>query len=548
MNNDRNDDQFRFNKLYQLLGDEVNQIYNDNSNSVFLNDENTNNQEIKDELFNDNENIFEENTQSDMDTSKVETPVNDIFNIFNNAPNDSEYYQKLNTNNSDVSSVNNNIESNVVNTDNLLDDKTNDLIYSEPVNIEINNNALEDIAPQSINTDNKDNADIDNSVTKTNKNEFRNITLIDKREFNDGLDGIDDGKKSLIDIITSKNAVLILAIIAFIVVSVLTIKTFNFGKVVDIYNEYTTERDRPGVTDTNIYGGDEIDAETLRKVAASELIDCIKSPINTDELPDSVKSVIDEINTYYKRNNAYYAFAYKDIFTGFTVTYNENGNIFAASTIKAPVNIYLYEKASEGEIDLDKELTYTGNYYTDGTGVLKNEKFNSKYTIRKLSEYAIRKSDNIAHNMLMDEIGRKNIKNFWQGKGTSIILTGNDNWGLINAHDAMIYMKELYTFYVNNEEYGTELMENFLNASTKFITSKNNYKVANKSGWSGFAQHDVSIIFAENPYIVVALSNLGYDNSYMSYFNKASELANNLHQEYWKYKMNMCSNIKQYSD
>ena len=55
MNNDRNDDQFRFNKLYQLLGDEVNQIYNDNSNSVFLNDENTNNQEIKDELFNDNE-------------------------------------------------------------------------------------------------------------------------------------------------------------------------------------------------------------------------------------------------------------------------------------------------------------------------------------------------------------------------------------------------------------------------------------------------------------------------------------------------------------
>ena len=545
MNNDRNDDQFRFNKLYQLLGDEVNQIYDDNSNSVFLNGENTNNQEIKEELFSDNENIFEDNTQLDMDTSKVEAPVNDIFNIFNNAPNDSEYYQELNTNNNYVSSVNNNIESNVVNTDNLLNDKANDI---EPVNIEINNNALEDINPQSINTDNKDNVDIDNTVNKINKNEFRNITLIDKREFNDGLDGIDDGKKSLINIITSKNTVLILAIIAFIVVSVLTIKTFNFGKVVDIYNEYTTERERPGVTDTNIYGGDEIDAETLRKVAASELIDCIKSPINTDELPDSVKSVIDEINTYYKRNNAYYAFAYKDIFTGFTVTYNENGNIFAASTIKAPVNIYLYEKASEGEIDLDKELTYTGNYYTDGTGVLKNEKFNSKYTIRKLSEYAIRKSDNIAHNMLMDEIGRKNIKNFWQGKGTSIILTGNDNWGLINAHDAMIYMKELYTFYVNNDEYGTELMDNFLNASTKFITSKNNYKVANKSGWSGFAQHDVSIIFAENPYIVVALSNLGYDNSYMSYFNKASELANNLHQEYWKYKMNMCGNIKQYSD
>ena len=541
MNNDRNDDQFRFNKLYQLLGDEVNQIYDDNSNSVFLNDENTNNQEIKEELFSDNKNIFEEsidNTaqqnnkvisypenladnviQQDSNelTSQVEVPVNDVFNIFNDAPNDSEYYQELNT---PVEPI-------------------------EPLSVHIDNNIIQNIKEESTSIDTV--TEVVDNQSIVNKNEYRNTTLIDKREFNDGLDGIDDGKRNIIDIINSRNTILVLAIIAVIVVGILTIKAFHFGRVVDIYNEYTTEREKTG-SDTNIYGGDEIDSETLRKAAASELIDCIKSPINTDELPDSVKSVIDEINTYYKRNNAYYAFAYKDIFTGFTVTYNENGNIFAASTIKAPVNIYLYEKASEGEIDLDKELTYTGNYYTDGTGVLKNEKFNSKYTIRKLSEYAIRKSDNIAHNMLMDDIGRKNIKNFWQGKGTSIILTGNDNWGLINAHDAMIYMKELYTFYVNNDEYGTELMDNFLNASTKFITSKNNYKVANKSGWSGFAQHDVSIIFAENPYIVVALSNLGYDNSYMSYFNKASELANNLHQEYWKYKMNMCSNIKQYSD
>lgn len=541
MNNDRNDDQFRFNKLYQLLGDEVNQIYDDNSNSVFLNDENTNNQEIKEELFSDNKNIFEEsidNTaqqnnkvisypenladnviQQDSNelTFQVEVPVNDVFNIFNDAPNDSEYYQELNT---PVEPI-------------------------EPLSVHIDNNIIQNIKEESTSIDTV--TEVVDNQSIVNKNEYRNTTLIDKREFNDGLDGIDDGKRNIIDIINSRNTILVLAIIAVIVVGILTIKAFHFGRVVDIYNEYTTEREKTG-SDTNIYGGDEIDSETLRKAAASELIDCIKAPINTDELPDSVKSVIDEINTYYKRNNAYYAFAYKDIFTGFTVTYNENGNIFAASTIKAPVNIYLYEKASDGEIDLDKELTYTGNYYTDGTGVLKNEKFNSKYTIRKLSEYAIRKSDNIAHNMLMDDIGRKNIKNFWQGKGTSIILTGNDNWGLINAHDAMIYMKELYTFYVNNDEYGTELMDNFLNASTKFITSKNNYKVANKSGWSGFAQHDVSIIFAENPYIVVALSNLGYDNSYMSYFNKASELANNLHQEYWKYKMNMCSNIKQYSD
>ena len=557
MNNDRNDEQFRFDKLYQLLGDEVNQIYDDKSNSVFLNDQNTTtSQEVKKEevIFSDNEEVFappvinnnvvinnlrpiiseipkvEESTEipdeveestdevqivNNEVSSQEQEPVNDIFNIFNDAPNDSEYYQELNTPPESL----------------------------EPVSVHIDNNIIQEVKEEPISidtiTENVDN----NPVVNTNV--VRNKTLINKREFNDGLDEIDDGKKSFIDIITSRNTILILAIIAVIVVGILTIKIFHFGRVVDIYNEYTTEREKPG-SDTNVYGGDEIDSETLRKVAATELIDCIKSPIDTNELPESITSIINEMNAYYKKSDAHYAFAYKDIFTGFTVTYNESGNIFAASTIKAPVNIYLYEKASKDELDLDKELTYTGNYYTDGTGVLKNEKFNSKYTMRTLSQYAIRNSDNIAHNMLMDELGRKNVKNFWLDKGTNIILTGNDNWGLINAHDAMIYMKELYTFYINNEEYGTELMDNFLNAKTKFITSPNSYKIANKSGWSGFAQHDVAIVFADNPYILVALSNLGYDNSYMSYFNKASSFANSIHQEYWKYKMNKCSNIKQH--
>ena len=89
-------------------------------------------------------------------------------------------------------------------------------------------------------------------------------------------------------------------------------------------------------------------------------------------------------------------------------------------------------------------------------------------------------------------------------------------------------------------------MNNFLNARPKFISGKNNYKVANKSGWSGSAIHDVSIVFAENPYIVVALSNLGATDIYMSYFNKVNNLTYKLHTEYWKYKMSSCGLINQY--
>ena len=177
---------------------------------------------------------------------------------------------------------------------------------------------------------------------------------------------------------------------------------------------------------------------------------------------------------------------------------------------------------------------------------LKKKKFNTKHDIRTLSRYSTVASDNAAHNMLMDHFGRKNMLEFWKTKGTTAIFTARNNWGITNANDATIYMEELYRFYLEDEVYGQELMNNFLNSSPKFIKGKNGYKIASKSGWAGTAVHDVSIVFADNPYIVVALSNLGETDYYMSYFNKVNDLAYKLHTEYWKYKMDVCSNINQY--
>ena len=117
-----------------------------------------------------------------------------------------------------------------------------------------------------------------------------------------------------------------------------------------------------------------------------------------------------------------FAYTYKDIYTGFTVSYNANQNIFAASSIKAPTDIYVYEMASLGKINLDDALTYTANYYNNGSGVLKSKPVNTNYTIRTLLEYSTVTSDNAAHNMLMDAYGRENMLRFWQEKGTTAYL------------------------------------------------------------------------------------------------------------------------------
>jgi len=443
------------------------------------------------------------------------------------------------------------------NYNNNMNNSNNNLFYNNQTQVFNKENAIEPkiIEPTPIKINNL----IQNNNVYENKNEIINnenqknrALLIKEKTKNNQAATFDDGidteytKKTIKDILVNKKLLSIIMILIFISVCILVVKAFYLGNKVDTYEEFFTTIEKKAEEFVKIYEGSEIDNEVLKKVAASELINCINSKVEVDKLPDSINNIIKEINNYYNQSNNYFSFKYKDIFTGFSVSYNENQNIFTASTIKAPKDIYLYEMASLGKIDLNKELTYTGNYYNSGSGILKNKNVNTKYSVKNLIEFSTVYSDNIAHNMLMDEFGRNNMYDFWYIKGATAIFSANNNWGVTNAHDASIYMEELYRFYVENDEYGEILMNNFINARPKFISGKNNYVIANKSGWSGSAIHDVSIIFADNPYIIVALSNLGDTDYYMSYFNKANDFAYRLHTEYWKYKMDICNNINQY--
>ena len=332
----------------------------------------------------------------------------------------------------------------------------------------------------------------------------------------------------------------------FILISFITIKNYSYSYKLEQYEEDVINYDKNIDATVKIYEGN-IENELHKNNAALDLVNCINSKVDINNLPSNIQNVVDKINKFYNDSPNHFAFAYKDLHTGFSVTYNESQQVFTASTIKAPTDLYIYEMASLGKINLDEELTYTSHYYNPKSGKLKYNPFDTKYTVRELLRLSTVYSDNAAHNMLEDKFGRVNMLNFWKEKGTEYIFSQNTNWGVLNAHDAVIYMEELYNFYLSNEEYGGAIIENFKNASPKFIKGKNNYPVANKSGWGNTSIHDVSIIFAENPYIIVALSTLGKTEIYNAYFEKANDLAYELHTEYWKYKTESCNNIKQYN-
>ena len=345
-------------------------------------------------------------------------------------------------------------------------------------------------------------------------------------------------ENKIVVFLTRKSLLRVLSVLLFIFVCFLTIKTMYYKSKFLVIRSREEEEAK-----ISIYEDESVN--DIKKTAVNEYISCINKPIDKNNMSKGIKNVISKINSYYGGSYNYFAFKYVDIYTGFSVSYNENQKIFAASTIKAPTDLYIWEMASLGKINLDDKLKYSLKYYNNGSGKLKNGKFNVYYSVRDLLKYSTIDSDNAAHNMLTDKFGRKKMLKFWKEKGTKAIFKQNSNWGSTSAHDAAIYMKELYRFYSEDKEYGEAAMNNFLKAHPKFISNPKGYKIANKAGWSGSIAHDVAIVFADNPYIVVALSNLG-EKSYSAYFKKVSDLAYELHTEYWKHKMELCGNIKQY--
>ncbi|MBQ8192611.1 MAG: serine hydrolase [Bacilli bacterium] len=327
--------------------------------------------------------------------------------------------------------------------------------------------------------------------------------------------------------------------LSFILVSVVVYKALNLRNKVDKYEDIENQIEEKMETEIKINYQEKNNTSQLTGAAA--LSSCLKQPLTEEEITDELLKMTKSLEDIFNSSNYNFAFKYKDIYTGFSISYNSSQPIFAASTIKAPEAIYIYEQAEKGTINLNDTITYTSGYYSNGTGVLKNTKFGVDYTIRKLVSYSIIHSDNAAHLMLNNKYKSDNMYNYWTNLGTNTIFKSKGSWGNITADDATIYMEELYKYYINNNQYSEELLNYFTKSWKVISTPNNNLKIASKSGWSKNSLHDTALIFDENPYTLVILTNRGYVD-YQSFFNKVSTLIYNFHKEYWNEKTKLCNN------
>jgi len=220
------------------------------------------------------------------------------------------------------------------------------------------------------------------------------------------------------------------------------------------------------------------------------------------------------IQRYFGMFDGRYGLTFVDIESGNSFDIAAYDQYIAASTSKLPINLYLFKKIAEGELDFDIVMEYLEEDLEYGTGRIIKGNYGDKYTVAQLVEYSLVYSDNCAINMIIRLCGRDNILNYMMDLGATI------NYGLRHRScpaDMAIFAMELYDRYTENPDlYG--IMVNHLE-NTVFNDRINLYlpddvPVAHKIGnyVKENAYNDVGIVFTGRPYIVSLMSEQTNEN------------------------------------
>jgi beta-lactamase class A len=245
-------------------------------------------------------------------------------------------------------------------------------------------------------------------------------------------------------------------------------------------------------------------------ISATSDTDDTKPPIDKKIIRD-FSSLKSDIENYISGFQGQYGVYFIDLVNIGEFGINDTDIYVAASTVKIPINLYLFEKFQEGSINPDGTMIYNKSIDNEpGTGRIQNMKNGSKFTIRRLSELSIKESDNVATNMLIRLLGKQNYKDFMRSSGGTIVTDKNVSC----PKDMATYMKKVYEFEKSDKAFGDELINSLENTIFNDRIPKllpKEVKVAHKIGnyWGeswGIALHDVGIVYGENDYILAVMS------------------------------------------
>lgn len=230
-----------------------------------------------------------------------------------------------------------------------------------------------------------------------------------------------------------------------------------------------------------------------------------------EPLYDNSIDIMERISNYLEYDINSTSFIYYNLKSEEILSFNEDLYMNAASLYKLGLNLVVYNMVDNGEVTLDDLVYYSPWQFQSGTGILQYDTSFGALPLGVLLEYSIKYSDNIAATMIYSYIGGWN--NF---KWRLFELLGIDYGNYDNITSARVEFEALKYLYNNkdNPNYAT-LIENMKNTDfhdrlDKYLTYD---EVAHKIGSDEGYTHDVGIVFTDEPYIIVMMTDNVYNGA-----------------------------------
>ena len=206
----------------------------------------------------------------------------------------------------------------------------------------------------------------------------------------------------------------------------------------------------------------------------------------------------------------------RNLTTGAGAGLNADRRFAAASLFKLPVLVEVYKQQRLGRFSWDDELTVGREHWTDGSGVLQ-ARVGQRFKISELLRLMIDESDNIAANILTDQVGVASINQTMDAMGlrnTRVIDRVRENSQPTTSADDMGRLLETIgtgrLVDAQTSEEAIRLLErkqanSWLADGLPWWT-----KLAHKWGDVPNARHDAGIIFTpRNQVVLVVLTENG---------------------------------------
>lgn len=238
----------------------------------------------------------------------------------------------------------------------------------------------------------------------------------------------------------------------------------------------------------------------------------LKKPLPAAPLPEPDYGPLrQELSQYIQGQGGRIGVYFCDIRSGASFGINEREPITAASSIKAPIVLYLLQQVADGKLSLEDMVVYqAATDYSDGAGVIQFfTQDGTRYSLGVLANLAISVSDNIAWKMLLRHLGKENIAAYFRSLGGETVYPGGAN--VSTARDLGIYLQAILDFAAAHPDLGNSLLAHM--SHTIFDEEgippgvPDHVQVAHKVGTVTGVANDIGIVFlADRPYILCVMT------------------------------------------